>query len=151
MRIRRAAPGEDDEVATLWLRARAASVPSIPPPVHAEEEVRGWFRDVVFPGREVWVADLDDRVVGLLVLGEGWVEQLYVEPTLTNRHIGTLLLDVAKARAPSGLEAWAFEANVGARRFYERHGFLAVERATGHSEEGAPDVRYCWRGDASPP
>ena len=151
IRVGQASPGESDEVATAWLRAWAASMPSIPPPVHTEAEVRAWFRDVVFPGQEVWVADLDDRVVGLLVLGEGWIEQLYVEPTLTNWRIGTQLIDAAKARYPGGLELWTFEANAGARRFYERHGFLAVEAASGHSEEGAPDVRYHWPGDPSAP
>ena len=155
MRVRPAASDESDAVGGVWLRARAASVPAIPPPVHGEDEVRRWFRHVVLPGRAgpcrvVLVADLDDRVVGLLVLDGGSVEQLYVEPALTNGRIGTCLLDAAKARRPGGVELWTFEANAGARRFYERHGFRAVEWAVGHSEEAAPDVRYRWPGEAGP-
>lgn len=151
VRVRQADPDESDEVATVWLRARAASVPSIPPPVHGEEEVRAWFREVVFPDSGVFVAEFAERVVGLLVLGEGSVDQLYVEPTSTNWRIGTLLVGVAKARWPGGLELWTFEANTGARRFYERHGFRPVEWASDHSEENAPDVRYRWPGYPSTP
>lgn len=151
VRIRPAVAGEADEVAALWLRARAAAMPSIPAPIHSEQDVRTWFQRIVIPEHEVWVADAGGRLVGLLVLGAGLVEQLYVEPTLTDRRIGSQLLDVAKVRHPGGLELWTFEANRAARRFYERHGFVAVERASGHSEEGAPDVRYRWPGDPSPP
>jgi hypothetical protein len=33
---------------------------------------------------------------------------------------------------------------VRARRFYERHGFVAEATTDGDNEEGAPDVRYRW-------
>ena len=143
--VREARPDEAEQIAELWLRARAASAPSIPEPVHDDEEVRTWFRAVVLPEQEVLVAVVSERLAGLLVLGEGSIEQLYVEPALTGRRIGTLIVDVAKARFPGGLELWTFEANAGAWRFYERHGFAALERRSDHSEEGAPDLRYRWR------
>lgn len=34
----------------------------------------------------------------------------------------------------------------GARRFYERHGFVVVDATEGDNEEGAPDVCYQWLG-----
>ena len=38
---------------------------------------------------------------------------------------------------------WTFQRNTGARRFYERNGFIAVELTDGASnEEREPDVRY---------
>ena len=63
---------------------------------------------------------------------------------MTGRGIGSALLDHAKARRPDGLDLWAFQSNTGARRFYERHGFVAVAETDGDNEEGAPDVRYRW-------
>jgi hypothetical protein len=40
---------------------------------------------------------------------------------------------------------WTFVTNTGARRFYERHGFVAVETTDGsHNEEAAPDIRFVW-------
>ena len=97
--------------------------------------------------REVWVADVDDEIVAMLVLEDDWVDQLYVDPDWTGRGLGTRLLDVAKAQRPAGLDLWAFQSNTGARRFYERHGFTAVAMTDGDNEEGAPDVRYRWPGD----
>ena len=40
----------------------------IPPPVHSADEVHSWFRDVVLPSLEVWVADEGGAVIGLLVI-----------------------------------------------------------------------------------
>ena len=82
--------------------------------------------------------------VGLLVLDNEWIDQLYVEPGHTGRGIGADLVAVAKRERPTVLRLWTFEANVGARRFYERHGFVATGFTAGDNEEGAPDVRYEW-------
>lgn len=144
MRVRRADPEEAVEIADVWLRSRAASVPAIPQKVHADHEVRSWFRDVVLPTKEVWVVDDDDAVVALLVLEDDWIDQLYVDPTHTGCGLGTRLVEVAKLRRPRGLQLWTFQANDRARRFYERHGFIAIDTTDGDNEEGAPDVRYQW-------
>ena len=127
-------------------------MPAVPAPVHDDEDVRRWFREHVFARCEVWLAEQDGRVVGLLVLESDWVDQLYVEPTETGRGIGSELLGVAKRERPAGLRLWTFEANDGARRFYERHGFVATERTDGSgNEERAPDVLYAWPGRAGAP
>jgi GNAT superfamily N-acetyltransferase len=114
--------------------------------VHSEEEVRAWFDEVVLATREVWVAEDGEAIVGLLVLADDWIDQLYVEPNVTGQGIGGELMAVAKRERPEALRLWTFEANVGARRFYERHGFAEVATTTGDNEEGAPDVRYEWAG-----
>ncbi len=82
--------------------------------------------------------------MGLLVLEPGWVDHLYLEPDRTGQGIGSQLLEVAKHLQPDGLDLWAFRSNTGARRFYERHGFVAVAFTEGDNEEGEPDVRYHW-------
>ena len=144
--IRRPAPEEAVAIAEVWLRSRAAAAAVIPAPVHSDDEVRRWFGEVVVPTREVWVAGGpagDIRAV--LVLEDDRVDQLYVDPPWGGRGLGSRLLQVAKDRRPDGLQLWTFAANHGARRFYERHGFQAVETTEGYNEEGAPDVRYEWR------
>jgi RimJ/RimL family protein N-acetyltransferase len=98
----------------------------------------------VLARREVWVVEGDDRVVALLVLDGEEIDQLYVDPEWTGRGLGSQLIDVAKARSPSGLSLWAFQSNTRARHFYEQHGFIAGETTEGENEEGAPDVRYRW-------
>lgn len=144
--IRRGRASDSDDIAEVWLRARAASVPAIPPSVHGDDEVRDWFREVVLPTREVWVACSGGQIVGLLVLAGDWIDQLYLAPGWTGHGVGSRLLRIAKQVRPSGLQLWTFQANTGARRFYERHGFVAREETDGANEEGAPDVRYEWHG-----
>lgn len=78
--IRRAMTHEAGALADVWLRSRAAAVPSIPPPVHTDNEVREWFAAIVLPTLDVWVIDHEDRLVALMVLDDGWIDQLYVDP-----------------------------------------------------------------------
>ena len=50
------------------------------------------------------------------------------------------------ARRPDGLSLYTFQVNDGARRFYERHGFVVAALGDGSdNEEGQPDIRYEWR------
>jgi len=88
-------------------------------------------------------------VVGLLVLRDDWIDQLYVDPDLTGRGIGARLLALAKRERPHGLHLWTFVSNQAAQRFYERHGFTEVERTDGaDNEERPPAIRYVWNGPA---
>jgi len=145
--IRPAGVDDVEGAADVYLAARHAAVPAIPPMVHTDDEVRAWFRTAVWTGRETWVAVVDATVVGILVLDGTEVEQLYVAPGRTGQELGSRLLDQAKALRPGGLALWVFAGNVGARRFYERHGFVEIGGTDGSgNEEGAPDVRCAWPG-----
>ncbi len=144
VQIRRAVPAEAGSLAALWLRSRSASVPSIPPIVHTDEEVHQWFEEVVLPTYEVWVADNGDRVIALMVLDQASLDQLYVDPAATGRGIGGALLEHAMVLRPSGLTLWTFQSNLSARRFYEAHGFVPIAMTEADNEERAPDVCYQW-------
>lgn len=143
---RRAGSGDAQTVADLLIRSRRAAAGVIPAAVHSDDEVRAWIATVVIPEREVWLTeDADGRPLAVLVLDGGWVDQLYVEPALTGRGLGSRLIELAKSRRPAGLQLWTFAANTGARRFYLRHGFAEAETTDGSgNEERAPDVRFVW-------
>jgi ribosomal protein S18 acetylase RimI-like enzyme len=48
-------------------------------------------------------------------------------------------------RHPDQLSLWVFEENRGARKLYERFGFVVVERTDGSgNEERQPDLRMQW-------
>lgn len=148
--LRPAVKADLDDVAVMFSRSRRAAVPSMPPPVHTVSEDRAWLGmriDDQEPGdQEVWLAELDGRVVGLLLLEGRWLHSLYVDPAHQDHGIGSLLLDLAKGLRPDGLELWVFVSNQGARRLYRRAGFEEVERTDGAgNEERAPDVRMIWR------
>jgi GNAT superfamily N-acetyltransferase len=135
-----------DAAAGVYLAARHASVPSMPPSVHTDDDVRWWVRET-WPARTC-VATVDGVVSGVLVLDGDQIDQLFVDPNRTGRGLGSLLLDRAKAVRPYGLWLWVFVTNEGARRLYARHGFVESEPTDGtENEEGSPAVRCTW----SPP
>ncbi|GAA2906785.1 GNAT family N-acetyltransferase [Streptomyces griseoincarnatus] len=147
MVIRRAAGSDAAEVAEVWLRSFTAALPGVRR-AHTDDEVRAWIREVVVPGQETWVATVDASVVAMMVREGDGLDQLYIDPAWQGRGIGGRLVDVAKERSPSGLTLWTFQVNEAARRFYERHGFVAEEWTDGlRNEEREPDVRYEWRPD----
>jgi GNAT superfamily N-acetyltransferase len=145
--FRRGTQNDARPAADLWLRARKAALGAIPPPAHDDGDVRDWFASHVVPDTELWLAeDGAGALLGILVLDGPWLDQLYVEPGMTGRGIGSALVELAKRERPGGLRLWTFVSNVGAQRFYERHGFVEVRRTDGRdNEERAPDVLYVWR------
>lgn len=160
--VRRATAADADMVADVWLRSFASALPTVSR-AHSDDEVRSWIRDVVVAGRETWVATVDGAVAAMMVLdagsdsadsdgggaaGAGEIDQLYVDPPAQGYGLGSRLVDVAKQRYPVGLELWTFQINATAQRFYERHGFVAVDRTDGSgNEEREPDIRYRWCAD----
>ncbi|MGY5046149.1 N-acetyltransferase family protein [Streptomyces sp. 900105755] len=143
--LRRAGGPDADGVADVWLRSFDAALPTVVRP-RSDDEVRAYIRDVVVPARETWVAEAGGRVVGMMVLAEDLLSQLYLAPEWRGRGIGDRFVALAKERSPSGLTLWTFQVNKPAHRFYERHGFVAVEHTDGSTnEEREPDVRYVWR------
>ena len=142
--LRPATAQDAEPVADVWIQAFRGAYDF--PPSHDDDEVRAWVRDTLLPSTETWVAEEDGEVVAFASLGRESVEQLYVAQGRTGRGIGSRLLSLAMERRPGGLELWTFQVNAGARRFYERHGFTAVETTDGAgNEERQPDVRYAWR------
>lgn len=132
-------------MADTWLRSFKTALPTVRL-AHGDDEVRDWFSSVVVPRYETWIAAADDSVVGLLVLDGEELDQLYLDPSWRGQGLGDRLLALAKQQRPEGLGLWTFQINGPAQRFYERHGFIAVDRTDGlRNEEHEPDVRYVWR------
>ncbi|WP_406728094.1 GNAT family N-acetyltransferase [Streptomyces sp. GD-15H] len=145
--LRRAvSPDDADAAADVWLRSFTAALPSVVRP-RSDDEVYGYFRHVLVPLHETWVAEAEGGgVVGVMVLEGEEVEQLYLAPEWRGRGIGDRFVALAKERGPQGLSLSTFQINAPAHRFYERHGFKAVEWTDGSgNEEREPDVRYVWR------
>ena len=65
----------------------------------------------------------DDGVVkGFILVQDGEVKKLFVEPVLQGHGIGARLLEYAVDYL-GAKTLWALEQNAGAIRFYRRHGF----------------------------
>ena len=144
--IRPAVTGDAPDIADLLWTIRAGTVPHIPPMVHPRERVGRFVREVLLPLFEVWVADTDGGPGGFMALmAPDQLGHLYIAATHRDRGLGSRFVELAQDRYPEGLQLWTFQSNHAAQRFYERHGFVAVEWTDGNNEEGAPDLRMQWR------
>ena len=115
------------------------------PILHTVEEDRGFIAGVILKQCEVTVAESAGRIASFLAHDGEEIRLLHTRPDFIGLGAGRLLLDGAKASA-TALELWCFQANTGARRFYERHGFRAIRFTDGRdNEEKTPDVRYRWQ------
>ncbi len=118
------------------------------PRLHEPAEDRAFLAGLLW-GADAWVAVRGDELAGFIAVAKGVVPTLYVHPSRQNLGLGARLLDQAR-EGRTDLELWCFQANEGARRFYENNGFRAVEFTDGAgNDEGLPDVRYVWRRDRS--
>jgi len=141
-------------VADVFLAAWNAALADVPR-AHTDDEVRSWVAGVLIPSGGVSVAVGDDgAILAMMAIerrdGIGWLDQLYVRPDRAGRGLGGLLLDEAKRRLGPPIRLYTFQVNAGARRFYERHGFVAIAFGDGSgNEEGWPDILYEWRDPPS--
>jgi ribosomal protein S18 acetylase RimI-like enzyme len=92
------------------------------------------------------LAALDaDVMAGFIALTDRHIDQLYVDPSLQRRGIGSMLLDTALKGVSGQVTLDVFERNASARAFYEKHGFQARGRWM-NEEEGAIDLLYVREG-----
>jgi len=113
--------------------------------LHTPEEDRAFYRTQVFPACQVWGAEKQSKLVGIIAFREGWIHQLYVLPDAQGRGVGSDLLEIAQ-EAFERLDLWTFQCNARARRFYELNGFIALRETDGAgNEEKEPDVLCRWQ------
>ncbi|WP_163270796.1 GNAT family N-acetyltransferase [Chelativorans alearense] len=129
-----------DEIARV-MRSALSSFDWMPV-VHTPEEDRAFIRGHVLQHQKVTIAEAGGETLGFIAVEGEWVEQLYLKPGWTGRGIGSRLLGHATAAMPV-VKLHCFQANSRARRFYERHGFVAEVFGDGSgNEEKLPDIRY---------
>jgi GNAT superfamily N-acetyltransferase len=142
--IRIGEPRDAEAIATVHLEARRAAMPYLPE-IHSDAETYAWVAEQVLTQQEVWVAEVDGRVVGAAALAGESLAQLYVLPGYQGIGIGGALFAKAQELRPAGFTFYVFLRNARARAFYERRGCAAIAFGDGSdNEEGEPDVLYRW-------
>jgi ribosomal protein S18 acetylase RimI-like enzyme len=147
--FRSATPSDAEAVAQVYLSSRKEFL-SFAAIAHSDEAVYQWIRDVLIPSNQLTVVVQDNKIMGMMALsttdGTGWIDQLYLHPDAVGQGIGSKLIEQAKAELSSPIRLYTFQANQGAIRFYERHGFKAIRYSDGsENEENCPDILYEWR------
>ena len=80
---------------------------------------------------EVWVAHVDDRIVGFVAAADDEVNWLYVHPDCYRKGAGRKLLKLILSRCGPVVETTALEGNKAASQLYLSEGFEVVERRVG--------------------
>lgn len=147
--LRKATLADANAIANVYLSSRKKLV-SFAPLAHTDESIYQWVQDVLLPSEQVIVAEEKGAVIGMMSLthkgGIGRISQLYIIPSAVGHGVGTLMIKMAKSILGSPIQLYTFEENIGARRFYERHGFQAIEFNDGSgNEENCPAVLYEWK------
>ena len=144
MRIREATIEDASALADIFIAARA-HMPYLNPALHTRAETRTFIYNLV-SSQKVLLAERDG-ILGFAAFEPGWLHHLYVHPARQNAAAGTLLMEAAKKFMPQGFSLWVFQANLGARRFYRRHGCHLVKATDGReNEEKLPDMALRWPG-----
>jgi len=142
--LRSAVDSDAPAVAGVLISSRRTFIPYAPM-AHSPSEVHRWVRHTLIPSRRVTVACASEEVVGVLATSEAegilWIDQLYVLPGYVGQSVGARLLKHGLASLVRPVRLYTFQANAGARRFYEKHRFTAIEFTDGSTnEERCPDV-----------
>ncbi len=141
--IRQAGPADAEAIAAVF--SPSLRLLAFLPPLHTVAEDRWFIENVILKECSVTVAELEGRIVSFLARDGREIRLLHTDPAHIGRGAGSMLVDAAKESGEEVLELWCFQANEGARRFYERHGFSAIRFTDGaQNEEKLPDVRYRW-------
>ncbi|WP_434630580.1 GNAT family N-acetyltransferase [Chromobacterium sp. CV08] len=143
--IRAAESADADALADIYLACRREM--PYAPLVHADEAVRAWFADALLPAGGVWLAERDGEIFGFVASsmqdGVLWLDQLYIEARRRGAGAGRALLERALSRPAPACRLHVFQANEGARRFYEAQGFELQSLGDGRdNEECCPDAVY---------
>ena len=148
--LRRATLDDMPALARLHRHTVQTSLPFLPT-LHTPEEDAWWFAERLFAANEVWLAQAADEPEGYVAFRVDFIEHLFIRPESQGGRLGVALLRKAM-EAAAELSLWTFQANQRARRFYERHGFVAVTETDGaDNEEKLPDVLYRWTRQADGP
>ncbi|MGW8792508.1 N-acetyltransferase family protein [Streptomyces althioticus] len=144
-RIRVAVEEDASVVARIHMASRSATMPYLPPQKRDHEQVSRWVQDVVLRRCRTWVAVRRAEIVGYAALDGDMLDHLYLRPDVRRQGIGTLLLDEVRRHSPEGLVLHVFQQNIGARAFYERHGFTVLDTSDGsRNMENLPDMTLRW-------
>lgn len=136
---------EDEAASTeLWHRTWQQAYPQIDFAARLEWWRERWRTDLV-PKASIVVAEQDGALTGFVTIdGDGYLDQLVVDPDHWGSDAARLLVDEAKRLSPAGVTLLVNKDNTRAIRFYERNGFAHAGDEV-NPTSGRPVLKMAWR------
>jgi putative acetyltransferase len=130
------------QIAAIYAASRRAMhvLPQLPDSRADEHFIARFLR----PSMHAVLAYERHKAAAVLIREGCELHLLHTRPESIGRGLGAYLMRFAQMECGE-LTLGCFSANVKARRFYERHGFVAVSETDGReNSEGLPVTRYVW-------
>jgi ribosomal protein S18 acetylase RimI-like enzyme len=131
----------DMETVRMWRESKERALGQND--IHSFEDHLFFLNNILKRDNEIYIAIIDNKVVGIIAFNESEINQLYIHKDYQGMGIGKRLLDIAKANSTGRLTLYTFEVNHRAQRFYERNGFKIIGRGY-ENEENLDDIKYEW-------
>ena len=142
--LRRYRAEDEDASIALWLETWKLAYPAIDFDKRVDWWRERWRKDLV-PKAAIVVAEQDGALTGFVTIdGDGYLDQLAVDPDHWGSDAARLLVDEAKRLSPSGITLLVNKDNSRAIRFYERNGFVHAGDDV-NPTSGRPVLRMEWR------
>ena len=144
LRLRPYRPEDETASIDLWHRTWQQAYPQIDFAARLDWWGERWRKDLV-PKASIVVAEADGVLTGFVTIdGEGYLDQLVVDPAHWGSDAARLLVDEAKRLSPSGVTLLVNKDNARAIRFYERNGFAHAGDDL-NPTSGRPVLKMTWR------
>lgn len=132
--LRYSTPGDADRVLTIWRDAVAATHDFL---AARDRDAIDASLQTFLPNAPLWLAvDGQDKAVGFMLLDDGHMEALFIDPAWHGNGVGRLLVHHALQRHPQ-LTTDVNEQNTQAMGFYLHMGFVPCGRSE-RDGEGRP-------------
>ena len=144
LRLRPYRPEDEAAAIDLWHRTWQQAYPQIDFAARLDWWRERWRNDLV-PKAQVVVAEQDGALTGFVTIdGEGYLDQLVVDPDHWGSDAARLLVDEAKRLSPGKIELHVNQDNERAIALYAKTGFsITGESVSKHS--GLPLYVMTWR------
>ena len=129
--------------AVMWFASLTDALPYVEPR-HSYQQVYTFFRDVIVPQNDIWLALEDEDLKGFMAIQSEYLTLLYIAVDAQRQGIGSALLDKARALSSDGLTSHTYQRNEMARAFYRKHGFTEVKYGLVADYNNEPDVEIRW-------
>ena len=135
---------DEDAAIALWLETWRQAYPEIDFGARVAWWRERWQKDLV-PNAAIIVAEQSSALTGFVTIdGEGYLDQLVVDPRHWGSDAARLLVEEAKRLSPTGVTLLVNKDNTRAIRFYARNGFANAGDDV-NPTSGRPVLKMIWR------